>query len=169
MNLVPSSLNDYIGQDRVKQNIRVCLESGKKRAFNDPLGHMLFCGPPGLGKTSLSEIIAKELFRPIRKYLGPHLKNVADLNFLKSVNYGEIVFIDEIHSLSKKIEESLYEPMDRFKWNGEDICSFASEDPASYFLNQRPKTWGHSSALFCQRMGDCGNYRNIADELTKFG
>jgi len=55
------------------------------------------------------------------------------------------------------------------KWNGEDICSFASENPASYFRDQRPKTWGHSNAQFCQRMGDCGNYRNIADEITKFG
>lgn len=117
MNLTPSNLNDYIGQERVKQNIRICLEAGKRRSFKRPLGHMLLCGPPGLGKTSLSEIIATELFRPIKKFLGSRLKDVRDLRFLNSVTYGEVIFIDEIHSLPKKVEEALYDPMDRFVWN----------------------------------------------------
>jgi len=85
---------------------------------------MLLCGPPGLGKTSLAEIVAAELRRPLVKFMGPQLKDVEDLNVITSTLPWTFLFIDEIHALPTKVEEALYEAMDDFKWKGEPINSF---------------------------------------------
>ena len=124
MSFSPTNLDNYIGQENVKRNIKICINAGKYRGYHNPLEHILLCGPPGLGKTSLGEIIAKELQRPIKKYLGPRIKTIKDLSFLGTLTPWEVIFIDEIHGLPAKVEEALYEPMDTFKWNGEIVWPF---------------------------------------------
>lgn len=125
MKLSPSALADYIGQDQIKANLRIILASLEKRTiFDDPLDHTLLCGPPGLGKTSLAEIIASEVKRPIIKLMGPQLKDVDSLDVLKDISPWTFVFIDEIHALPLKVEEALYEPIDDNKWKGQRINKF---------------------------------------------
>ncbi len=122
--LSPSGLGSYIGQEKVKKNITVCIEASKKRPLTTPLDHILFAGPSGTGKTSMAEVIAKELYVPVEKFMGPRLDNISKLDFLCDIELGTIVFIDEIHALPRKVEEALYDPMDNFKWNGKDIMPF---------------------------------------------
>ena len=123
--LSPEYFDTYIGQEKAKNNIRQIVETAKKtKTIYDPLDHMLLSGPSGLGKTSLVEIVAKELRRPLRKFLGPHLDDIGKLYFFSSLNTWEIIFIDEIHALPPKVEEALYEPMDSSKWMGRDIYPF---------------------------------------------
>jgi len=122
--LKPRNLGEYIGQKRVRNNISICLETVKQRSLMDPLDHILLCGAAGTGKTSLAEVIAQELYVPIHKFMGPRLKGVDSLNFLSEVKPSEIVFIDEIHALPRKVEETLYEPLDSRKLNGTEINPF---------------------------------------------
>jgi len=123
--LSPPTLDDYIGQGRLKTNLRTIFASLEKRQiFDDPMDHTLLCGPPGLGKTSLAEIIAQEFKRPIIKLMGPQLKNVDSLDVLKDIRPWTFVFIDEIHALPLKVEEALYEPIDDLKWKGQSINKF---------------------------------------------
>jgi len=122
--LKPAGLGSYIGQERVKKNIEVCIETAKKRSLINPLDHILLCGPAGTGKTSLAEVIAKELYAPVYKHMGPRIDKIAKLDFFGEIELGSIVFIDEIHALPNKVEEALYEPMDNFTWNGKKIQPF---------------------------------------------
>lgn len=125
MKISPSRLSDYIGQDKLKSNLQIILASLENRQiFDDPMDHTLLCGPPGLGKTSLAEIIARELQRPIIKLMGPQLKSVDSLDVLKDIRPWTFVFIDEIHALPLKVEEALYEPIDDLKWKGQSINKF---------------------------------------------
>lgn len=125
MGLKPTNLTDYIGQDQLKINLRTILGSlERKHIFDDPMDHTLLCGPPGLGKTSLAEIIASELQRPLIKFMGPQLKDLESLAVLKDILPWTFVFIDEIHALPIKVEEALYEPIDDFKWKGQSINKF---------------------------------------------
>lgn len=121
----PSQLKDYIGQEHVKANLQTILRAlENKQVFDDPMDHTLLCGPPGLGKTSLAEIIACELQRPLIKLMGPQLKEIDSLSFLENIKPWTFVFIDEIHALPIKVEEALYEPMSDYKWQGQDINKF---------------------------------------------
>lgn len=123
--LSPPRLDEYIGQGRVKSNIRTIITSLQdKSIFDDPMDHMLLCGPPGLGKTSLAELVAAEAQRPIIKLMGPQLKDVDSLSILQDIDPWTFIFIDEIHALPSKVEEALYEPMDEFEWRGSRINSF---------------------------------------------
>lgn len=128
MNINPSSFDEYIGQDRVKKNLQVIL-SAKRKNFNfnlPPVDHILLSGPSGLGKTSLAEIIAKSLHRPIIKVMASHVKNIESLSQLlhRVKEHWSFIFIDEIHALPLKVEEALYEVMDEFMWKGTRIPSF---------------------------------------------
>ena len=111
--LRPRRLDDYIGQERVKENLRILLEAALKR--DEALDHVLLYGPPGLGKTSLSLIIATEMGANIRMTSGPAIEHAGDLaSILTALEEGDVLFIDEIHRLSRVVEERLYSAMEDF-------------------------------------------------------
>lgn len=109
--LRPASWEDYIGQSMIKENLRILLAAAKTR--NHTAEHILFYGPPGLGKTTLAHLIAKETGRQMKTTSGPAIEKVGDLaSILTNLSPGDIVFIDEIHRLNKMIEEVLYPAME---------------------------------------------------------
>ena len=109
--LRPSIWNDYIGQENIKANLKILLQAAEERSH--PAEHILFYGPPGLGKTTLAHLIAKETRRQIKITSGPAIEKVGDLaSILTNLSPGDIVFIDEIHRLNKMIEEVLYPAME---------------------------------------------------------
>lgn len=109
--LRPQTLDDFIGQAELKNNLRIFIEAAKKR--EEPLDHLLFHGNPGLGKTTLAHIIANEMGSQIRITSGPALERVGDLaSILSNLKAGDILFIDEIHRLNRSVEEVLYPAME---------------------------------------------------------
>ena len=112
--LRPKSFNDFFGQDQILKNIQVFVKAAKKRS--ETLDHVLLHGPPGLGKTTLSHIIATELATNLKVTSGPVLEKAGDLaGILTNLEEGDVLFIDEIHRLNKVIEEYLYSAMEDFK------------------------------------------------------
>ena len=109
----PESIEEYVGQTDVKENIKVFVEAAKMR--NEPLDHVLLYGPPGLGKTTLAFIIANELGTHIKTASGPSIEKTGDLAaILSSLEPGDVLFIDEIHGMPRYIEEILYPAMEDF-------------------------------------------------------
>ncbi|MBM2817446.1 MAG: Holliday junction helicase RuvB, holliday junction helicase RuvB [Parcubacteria group bacterium] len=109
--LRPSRWDDYIGQKNIKENLKILLTAAKQRSH--PPEHILFYGPPGLGKTTLAHLIAKEINTQIKATSGPAIEKVGDLaSVLTNLSPGDILFIDEIHRLNKTIEEVLYPAME---------------------------------------------------------
>ncbi len=109
--LRPGNWDEYIGQDPIKENIRILLGAAALR--NEPAEHILFHGPPGLGKTTLAHLIAKETGRQLKVTSGPAIEKVGDLaSILTNLSPGDILFIDEVHRLNKMIEEVLYPAME---------------------------------------------------------
>lgn len=112
--LRPRTLSEYIGQAAIKQNLQIAIEAAKQRG--DVLDHLLFCGPPGLGKTSLSHIIAREMDVHIHATTGPVIERPGDLAaILTNLEQGDVLFIDEIHRLNHVVEELLYPAMEDFQ------------------------------------------------------
>jgi holliday junction DNA helicase RuvB len=111
--LRPRSLDEFIGQEALKDNLRIFVEAAKRRG--EPLDHMLLAGPPGLGKTSLCRILATEMGVDIHPTSGPTLERAGDMAaILTSLEEGDFLFIDEIHRLNRQIEEVLYPAMEDF-------------------------------------------------------
>ncbi len=111
--LRPAYLSEYIGQEKLKNNLKIYIEAAKLR--NESLDHVLFYGPPGLGKTTLSTIIANELGVNIKITSGPAIEKPGDMAaILSSLDEGDVLFIDEIHRLNKQVEELLYPAMEDF-------------------------------------------------------
>lgn len=111
--LRPAQMADYIGQEAVKENLKVFIEAAKQRS--EPLDHVLLYGPPGLGKTTLSNIIANEMGVRIKTTSGPAIERAGDMAaVLNSLSEGDILFVDEIHRLNRMIEEILYPAMEDY-------------------------------------------------------
>src|SRR4030042_2829597 len=109
----PKTLDEFFGQEKVKKKLKTFLEAAKKR--NEPLEHILFYGPPGLGKTTIAHVIANEMGSQIRVTSGPAIERAGDLaSILTNLNDRDILFFDEIHRLSKVVEETLYPAMEDY-------------------------------------------------------
>jgi Holliday junction DNA helicase RuvB len=113
-NLRPQTINEYVGQQQVVDSLQIAIDAAKVR--NESLDHVLFHGPPGLGKTTLAHIIAKEMGSEIVHSSGPALEKPLDIvGILSNLNHGEVLFIDEIHRLPHTVEEYLYSAMEDFQ------------------------------------------------------
>ncbi len=112
--LRPRSLAEMVGQERLRENLGVFIRAARERG--EPLDHLLFYGPPGLGKTSLAHVVARELQAPLRVTSGPAIERAGDLAaLLSNLERGDVLFIDEIHRLPAVVEEILYPAMEEFK------------------------------------------------------
>lgn len=112
--LRPQTFNEYVGQERLKKNLKLAITAAKKRA--EPMDHVLLYGPPGLGKTTMATVIANEMGVSLRVTSGPAIERAGDLaSILTNLADGDILFIDEIHRLGRAVEEVLYSAMEDFK------------------------------------------------------
>lgn len=112
--LRPQNFDEYIGQERLKKNLKLAIDAAKKRS--EPIDHVLLYGPPGLGKTTMATVIANEMNTNIRVTAGPAIERAGDLaSILTNLQDGDVLFIDEIHRLSRAVEEVLYSAMEDYK------------------------------------------------------
>ena len=112
--LRPQNFNEYIGQERLKKNLKLAIDAAKKRG--EPIDHVLLYGPPGLGKTTMATVIANEMGVGLRVTSGPAIERAGDLaSILTNLSDGDILFIDEIHRLGRAVEEVLYSAMEDYK------------------------------------------------------
>ncbi|WP_414049869.1 Holliday junction branch migration DNA helicase RuvB [Macrococcus animalis] len=156
LSLRPTKLTQYIGQEKIKHNLDVFIQAAKLR--NESLDHVLLYGPPGLGKTTLASIVANELDVNIRTTSGPSIERPGDLAaILSSLNAGDVLFIDEIHRLSRVVEEVLYPAMEDFMLDivvgkGEEARSIRIELPPFTLIGATTRA-GSLSAPLRDRFG----------------
>ena len=116
VSLRPTSFQEYVGQERLKRNLKIAIDAVKKRANGTSLDHVLLYGPPGLGKTTMANVIAHELGANLRVTSGPAIERAGDLaSILTNLQDGDVLFIDEIHRLRRAVEEILYSAMEDYK------------------------------------------------------
>ena len=116
VSLRPTSFQEYVGQERLKRNLKIAIDAVKKRADGTSLDHVLLYGPPGLGKTTMANVIAHELGANLRVTSGPAIERAGDLaSILTNLQDGDVLFIDEIHRLRRAVEEILYSAMEDHK------------------------------------------------------
>lgn len=170
-NLRPQHLDDYIGQKGVKDNLKIFIEAAKLRG--EPLDHVLFYGPPGLGKTTLAGIIANELGVDIKITSGPAIERAGDLAaILTNLNENDVLFIDEIHRLNRSVEEVLYSAMEDYALDiiigkGPSARSIRL-DLAKFTLIGATTRAGSLSAPLRDRFGVIGKFELYTpDELKK--
>lgn len=114
VSLRPQNFKEYVGQERLKKNLKLSIDAAKKRG--EPIDHVLLYGPPGLGKTTMATVIANEMGAGLRITAGPAIERAGDLaSILTNLQDGDVLFIDEIHRLSRAVEEVLYSAMEDFK------------------------------------------------------
>ena len=116
VSLRPTTFSEYIGQERLKNNLKLAIDAVKKRDDGTTLDHVLLYGPPGLGKTTMANVIAHELGSNLRVTSGPAIERAGDLaSILTNLQDGDVLFIDEIHRLRRAVEEVLYSAMEDYK------------------------------------------------------
>lgn len=136
ISLRPLSLNEYVGQENFKENLKIFIHAAKNR--DEPLDHILLYGPPGLGKTTLAYVIANEMGTSIRLINGPSIEKPGELAaILSTMNEGDILFIDEIHRIPRVVEEILYEAMEDYKLT---FLSGRDEDARNITIRLKPFT-----------------------------
>ena len=138
-NLRPQTLDDYIGQEKTKNTLKVYIEAAKQR--HDALDHVLFYGPPGLGKTTLSGIIANEMGVHMKVTSGPAIEKPGEMAaILNNLQEGDILFVDEIHRLNRQVEEVLYPAMEDYRHRYHDregrFCQIHSSGSAEIYAGR---------------------------------
>ena len=149
--LRPQQFDDYIGQERLKRNLRLAIEAAKKRG--EPMDHVLLYGPPGLGKTTMATVIANEMGTQIRVTSGPAIEKAGDLaSILTNLADGDVLFIDEIHRLGRAVEEVLYSAMEDYKLDivigkGPAARSVRLDLPKFTVIGATTRTWSLAAPL----------------------